>query len=341
MKKLFHSILILLMITFVSCKKDDKIIEDEIIKENKGYLDFLKDKEILSINIVGDTKYIKSSIPCDTCPTRSGYYNRIDQWTIINYSSYETCLWSDFIGVPQMDSKGNFYVGTNKSLYKLNDAGEYKLILNTGDFYFRYFAIDKLDNIWFYGENAGIAHWDHSKLTVYNSQNSILPADYYCELVVDESNTVWVASIGSIGLLKIESGKWEIIPGFEIPGFTENSYLNYPLVDNENGIWFEVYDSNAGSKFVRLKDNEWTIVYTPIPSQNYGRLIVDSRNVIWALYYKVNNDYSIGNGGLLYYTDNMWVNIDISDIDSKIITVNADDNIIYIGTEKGLFEKSK
>ena len=129
-----------------------------------------------------------------------------------------------------------------------------------------------------------------------------------------------------------------IIPRSEIPGFTDYSYLNFPMVDNENGVWFEVYDSEADSKYVRLKDNKWTLEYPPNSQYAYGRLIKDSENRIWSFTYTENGN---GNGGLWYYDNSKWSNIDISDIDSKIITVNADDELIYIGTERGLYEKLK
>jgi hypothetical protein len=337
MNKLLNILSILLILGFVTCKKDEKTVNNinQKIVNNKAYLDFLKDKSILDIKIVGGTKYIESLKHCNTCG--SGGYGDTIQWTVVKDSSFETYLENDFIGVPQKDSKDNFYVGTYKSLYKLNESGNYELILNTGDFYFFYFTIDKLDNIWFFGDNAGIAYWDHSKLTVYNSQNSVLPANYNCKLVVDDSNTVWVASIGYIGLLKIESGKWKIIPGSEIPGFTEYSYLDFPLVDIENGIWFQVYDSDADTKFVRLKDNIWTLEYPP-NSYYSSNLFNDSQNNIWSFSTTIDGD---GNSGLWYYKNDMWNAMNISNINSKIITINADNNTIYIGTEKGLFEISR
>lgn len=336
MKKLLYLFLILLNFGIVSCHKNVAIDNtEEIIDNNKAYLDFLKDKAILDIAIVGDTKYIKSLKFCKNY----GPKEHIDtfQWTLVKNSSFETYLDNDFLGVPQKDSKGNLYVGKYKSLYKLNDAGKYELILNTGDFYFWAFAIDKLDNIWFYGDNPGIAYWDHSKLTVYNSQNSILPANNYCKLVIDKSNTVWIASIGNTGLIKIESGNWEIIPTSDIPGFTENSYLHSPVVDNENGIWFKVYDTDAYTELVRLKDNKWTLEYPPNTYYTYN-LIKDSQGNVWTFFTQIDGT---GNIGLWYYKNNQWNIVDISDINSEITTVNADNKTIYIGTKKGLFEKSK
>ncbi len=315
-----------MILGLVSCEKD------VLVENNKAYLDFLKDKSILDIEIIDNTIYIESLKSSNT--GSSGGYGDTIQWTVVNESSFETYLYEDFSGVPHKDSKGNLYIGTYKTLFKLNNSGGSDLILNTGDFYFVDFAIDKLDNIWFYGHNAGIAYWDHSKLTVYNSQNSILPSGYYhCQLAIDESNIVWVASIGSAGLIKIESDEWKIIPGSEIPGFTEFSYLSNPLVDNENGTWFEVYSSDAGTKFVKLKDNKWSLEYPPTSRH----LIKDSMNVLWAVSYQI----SEGVNALRYLKENQWIEIDISNISHDIITCNADDNTIYIGTQKGLFEIPK
>lgn len=316
----------ILIIILVSCEKE------EIGITNKAYLDFLKDKSISEIKIVDNTIYIESIKKCETCGPKE--HNDTIYWTVIKQSSFETYLDSDFSGVPQKDSKGNYYIGSYKSLYKLSQLGNYELILNTGDFYFQYFTIDKQDNIWFYGDNDGIAYWNHSKLEIYNSENTILPSDYYhCNLAIDESNNVWVASIGSAGLIKIESDNWTLIPGSEIPGFTEYSYLSYPLVDNENGVWFEVYSSSSGTKFVKLIDDEWTLQYPPTSRH----LIKDSENVMWAISYQISD----GEDALRYLSGNQWNEVEISSIDYDIITVNADNSTIYIGTSKGLFEISK
>jgi len=44
---------------------------------------------------------------------------------------------------------------------------------------------------------------------------------------------------------------------------------------------------------------------------------------------------------LKYYMNNSWINFDISDIHKQILTVNADDKKVYIGTIKGLIEKPR
>jgi hypothetical protein len=44
---------------------------------------------------------------------------------------------------------------------------------------------------------------------------------------------------------------------------------------------------------------------------------------------------------LKYYIDNSWVDFNISDVGSKILTVNADNNKVYIGTTDGLVEKTR
>jgi hypothetical protein len=324
MKILLRLLLILLMTIFVSCETENSVETEDPSENEKSYFDFFINRVVFKIEIVDDIKYICSYLPCDTC-SHSGE-GTPPLWTVITNSSYSNYSIWEFLGVPKKDSKGNLYRGEFKTLYKQNINGEYELYLTFDDFFFLYFTFDKLDNIWFYGAYAGIAYWDKTNLHVYNPQNSILPVNSVNGLAVDNSGIVWVCPDGG-GLLKIESGNWTIIPGSDIPGFT--SYLTGPWLDNENNIWFKIYDSDTIANFLRVTDNEWSLAF---PGQGTPTTIlkIDSKGVLWAI------DYYF----LTYFKNNEWINFD-SGVASQILTVNADDSLVYIGTEKGLFTKSK
>jgi hypothetical protein len=333
MKTPIRLLMLLVLYGLVSCETEDSITKKE------SYLEYLKDKSIIAINIQGDTKYIFTSRYCDTCyvAPQMSYIPTIEEWTIIKDSSYENFSPVEFIGLPHSDSKGNLYTAKGNKLYKLNVSGEYELLLNTGDYYFSFFTFDKQDNIWFYGENNGIAFWDKSELKVYNSKNSELPTDRIHGLAVDNSGIVWI-TLDFKGLLKIESGNWIIIPNSEIPGLSEYSYLRGPIVDNTNNIWFEVFSPDTTSNVLRLENNIW--IYEFPDKTKYCDLKIDSKGMIWA----ISNHYEISDlkyTTLKFYSSNSWIDFDISDIDTKILSVNADNNKVYIGTIKGLIEKTK
>ena len=325
-------LLISILIGLYSCENDNTQIDKET------YLDYLSDKAITSIRIYDQTIWISSTKICDTCHVEPhwSFTPTIEQLTMIKDSTFEYVEPTAF-GTPRVDSKGNLYVATNNILYELIDINNYSVVLETGDFYFNSFTFDNNDNIWLSGYN-GIAFWNGNELKVYDTNNSDLPSDITHGLTIDNSNNVWV-TLDFKGLLKIKEDDWEIIPNSEIPGLDEYSYLHSPIVDNENNIWFNVFSPDTNSNILFYNGVDWNYQY---PRQNdyYGRLTIDSKGTIWAISNKY--DYSTFiSSSLAYYKNSEWIEFDISDIDSKVLTVNADDNKVYIGTVKGLIEKSK
>lgn len=320
-------LLITILIGLYSCENDNTQIN------NGTYLDYLTDKAITSIRIYDQTIWISSTKICDTCyiaPYLS-HIPTIEQLTMIKGSNFEFVEPSAF-GTPREDSKGNLYVASNNTLYKLIDINNYSVVLETGDFNFNSFTFDNDDNVWFSGY-SGIAFWNKTDLRIYNSNNSELPTDIIHGLVVDNSGIVWVA-LDFQGLLKIEFENWSIFPNSEIIGLKDNSYLHNLNIDSENNIWFNIFSPDINSNILVYNGSDWTY-----QNDHYGNLTKDYKGTIWA----INNNYDNGSlisSSLSFYRDNEWVGFDISDIDSKILTVNSDDNKVYIGTLNGLVEKS-
>lgn len=324
----------MVIVGLVSCETDDNV------DKKVSYLDYLNDKSIIAIQIQNDTKYIFTSRFCDTCyvaPYMS-YIPSIEEWTVIkNDSIFENYSPNRFPGLPRSDNKGNLYIAKANNIYKLNKSGEYEQLLTTGEYVFQSFTFDNDDNIWFYGNNNGIAFWNKLDLNIYNTSNSPLPTNRIHGLAVDKSGVVWV-SLDFKGLLKIESGKWTVIPNSEIPGLSEYSYLRGPKIVVDNSVWFEVFSPDTTSNVLRLENGDW--IYEFPDNTKYCNLNIDSKGTIWA----INNHYDYSDyqySTLKYYMNNSWINFDISDIHKQILTVNADDKKVYIGTIKGLIEKPR
>ncbi len=321
-------LLITIIIGFYSCENDNTQINKET------YLDFLSDKAITSIRVYDQTIWIASTKICDTCYVAPhwSFMPTIEQLTMIKGSNFEYVEPSAF-GTPRVDSKGNLYVASNNTLYQLIDIKNYSVVIETGDFNFNSFTFDNDDNVWFSGYN-GIAFWNKTDLRIYNSNNSELPTDIIHGLVIDNSGIVWVA-LNFQGLLKIEFDNWEIIPNSEITGLKDNSILYNPIIDNENNIWFSIICPDINSNILLFNGSDWTY-----QNDCYGNLTKDSKGAIWA----INSSYDSGNfisSTVSYYMDSEWFEFDVSDIDSKILTLNLDNYKVYIGTSNGLVEKSK
>jgi len=334
MKTRITILMIIVIFGFISCEKDNNVYR------NISYIDYLKDKTIVAINIVDDIKYIFTSKYCDTCyvaPDMS-HIPTIEEWTVVkNDSIFENYAPNKFSGLPKSDNKGQLYLARANIIYKINDNGEYEELVNAGEYIFQSFTFDNNDNIWFYGDNNGIAFWNKSEFKIYNTQNSLLPTDRIHGLAVDKSGVVWI-SLDFKGLLKIEQGIWTVIPNSEIPGLSRYSYLRGPKIVIDNSVWFEVFSPDTTSNVLKFEKGNW--IYEFPDDTKYCNIQIDSKGTIWA----INNHYNYSEykySTLKYYKDNSWFDFDISGINSQILTVNADDKKIYIGTIRGLIERPK
>lgn len=326
MKKMSTNFVIILFFGLLSCKKNNSDIK------NKTYNDFLSDKAIIAIGLINNNGWILSEKICDTCyvaPYMS-YRPMISQLTKIYDSGFDYEE-PTFVSNPTMDHHGNLYTAFKNKIFKLIDIKNYQLIFEAKDFSFYNYAFDKNDNIWFAGYN-GIGFWNHQEFKVFNTSNSELPSNIIHGLTIDNNDNVWV-TLDFKGLLKITGDKWEIIQNSEIPGLKTSSYLSNPIVDNDNNIWFSVFDSSIASNILKFNGENWNYEY---PNQNgYGTLNIDSKGVIWIIHDEIEN-YLFKKSTLSYLKNNEWINFNVSNIKSKITTVNSDDKKVYIGTIEGL-----
>lgn len=331
MKTLIKIWTIILLLGFLSCEKNDSHIK------YKSFSDYLSDKAILSIQLYDNNIWILSTKVCDNCyvsPEMSSI-PMVSQLTMINNSGFDYEE-PTLVSTPTMDHQGNLYTASRNKMYKLMGIKDYELIFETKDFNFFDFAFDKNDNIWLSGDN-GIAFWNGKELKIFNTSNSELPSNIIHGLAIDNSDNVWVA-LDFKGLLKINGDKWEIIPNSEIPGLNTYSYLNNPIVDNANNIWYNVFSPNATSSFLRFDGVNWHYEY---PNQlGYGVLNIDSKGTLWVINTKIENSV-FKRSTLTYLQNNEWINFDVSIIKSRILTVNSDDKKVYIGTTEGLLVVEK
>lgn len=333
MKTQIKLLAILCVFGLFSCEKDDSLEKD------KSYLEYLNDKAVIGIYIYDDTKYILTSRHCDTCyvAPHMSHIPTIEEWTVIKDSTYENFSPSEFSGIPIYDNNGNQYKILDNILYKIQKNGENIKILSRDEYAFTSFTFDNEDNIWFYGDNIGIAFWNKSELKTYSTSNSQLPTDRIHGLKIDKSGIIWV-SLDFKGLLRIEGENWEVISNEVIPGLTEYSYLRGPRIIQENSVWFEVFSPDTTSNILKLENNNW--IYEYPDTSTYCNLVQDSKETIWA----ISNHYDYSDykfTTLKYYEGNSWIDFNISDINTKITTVNADNNTVYIGTLNGLVEKPR
>ena len=304
---------------------------------NLTYLEYLSDKSIRSILPVNGEVWIESSSLCDTCYQQPHLSEPTRQLTKISGNKFE--FNSDFpYRDLQSDKDGNLYAhyyGHSK-LYKVNDLDDFTLHQSIPGFGFMRYAFDYNKNLWLSGYQ-GFAFSDGSELSLYNESTSDIPSNITHDLAIDYGGVVWVA-FDYNGLIRIKSGVWEYIPWTAIPGLHQNSYLSTVTVDGHNHKWFKVSTPGfTGTNILSLYDDSEWAYHEPPNASSWGHLKADVNGIIWYMSFVWAN-FALKEPNLSFYKNNEWCTVDVSNLKSRIMTVNVYDDKLLIGTQKGLYE---
>jgi hypothetical protein len=310
-------------------------------KDNFSYPDALRNRFIVSICLKDDYKFILTSRGCDTCyvPSYCSYRPSINEVSIVNGSVIKNCLGSLSSSVLKANSNSDIYLLQGKKLYLISETGNSTEVLNTND-QFTDFTFDQSDNIWFWKYDK-IAYWDHKDLILYSAKDSLSPDDRGVHgLTVDFSGKVWICS--DYNLVKIDAGKWTVMPTSQILGTDGNRILYNLIATDDNSIWFE---SSHPSEKGLLRYKNGSLTFSRPDTTKYSSLIQDAEGTLWAN----SRHYGFNEKGytillystLRYFHDEEWVDVDVSDIKQFINTVNVSESKIYIGTNNGIVEKPR
>jgi ligand-binding sensor domain-containing protein len=188
------------------------------------------------------------------------------------------------------------------------------------DNHIRAIAIDS-NNIWVGTYYSGVAKFDGTNWTVYDTLNSVLP-DNECLALAIGGNNIW---IGSWGLVKFDGTNWTVYN-------TSNSGLPYDRVyalsiDGIGNLWIGTY----GGGLAKFDGTNWTVYNTSnsdLPSNIILSLAIDGSNIWigtwWGLAKFDGTNWSVYNPWNSGMPDN-WV---------YALAIDDDDNI-WIGTWLG------
>jgi len=125
-----------------------------------------------------------------------------------------------------------------------------------------------------------IIRYNARETEIYNSDNSILPKDFWIwDMAIDKNDNVWIGGTG--GLIRHDGNKFTLYN-------SENSALPEDIarsiaVDSKNNIWFASCRMRQGG-LVKYDGNEWT-VYTPdnsvLPVNAIHNIAIDQSDNIW------------------------------------------------------------
>ncbi len=329
MSKFLKILLVIFMPAMLSCSKEDMADLPTMPLQNKT---------ITNIRIIDEDIWYTSTRICDTCyvPAYSSSVPMITQLSRQRGSEFRFDESRNFT-IPVVDNKGTLYTSTGTEILRINDIRDYTSIVKTGKFTFYQFVFDRNNRIWMSG-NGGVGLWDGSSLKIYNSSNSDLPSDITHGIAVDHAGTIWIALDLGKGILKITDGKWEIIPYEKIPGLDAGSYLSKPLVDKNNRVWFTSFNSTNPTNVICFDGRNWITEFPGILKN--GELFVDSQGVIWRLNHIINTS-NMMKFTLQFLNNDTWENYDVSDVNHLIISLDANSQNVFLGTNTGLVVKRR
>ncbi|MGB1316831.1 MAG: two-component regulator propeller domain-containing protein [Flavobacteriales bacterium] len=185
------------------------------------------------------------------------------------------------------------------------------------------------ENHWI-GTDAGLAFFDGSNWTVYESESSELPDDFIRDIHQDYIGNIWVATDG--GLLKITTNGMETFTtsNSSIP----SDYIRSVTTDSEGNVWIGTW----GEGIARKNGSNWNVFNTNnsnLPSDGIFTIEIDELGVTWVGSY---------NGGVSKFNGFSWETFNTSNSDlphNHVRTISFDENHdAWFGTENGIAKKS-
>lgn len=365
--KIKYWIYVIIMMSFISCHKDENIENYSILCDNNNSLPvstgtnwyFIDSSTLLPhnyttsvaldkndkvwISVIGDTTYWIDS---------TYVYYQTGGWWVQNYQTdYNTTLikFNSLTDISKIDSNKTGYLkfftsqigfDINNKLF-IGSTMEYGLVAfncynswkyqpQGGTVYmFEDFLFDDNNNLWFGSGNGGAYVFNGSSFTQYDGSNSIIPyPEYVYDIVQDNTGTIWLTT--SNALLKFVSPYFHII-------YT-NFYAQGMDIDDAGNIWII-----NGSKLIRFHDLD-TVSY-PIPftmnsNTSVQDIEIDNQNNIWIAtggWPNVNNT----NQGMLKFDGTNWTVFNTSNSPmptNNLFKIKADkNNNIWVCTkDKGV-----
>lgn len=189
-------------------------------------------------------------------------------WTV--YSEYSSELPSACVRSIAFDTDGSKWIGTYKGLARLDGTkwtvydtdqlkfgttDRYRWALPDTDVWTILIDADRIKWFGFYG---GLARFDGTDWTVYNTGSSSLPDNHVTSMAIDPDGTRWIGTWGG-GLAKFDDkAGWTIYNWLnsDLPGGGDVTQVF--AADHDKAVWLGVY----GGDLVRFDGTTWTIYST-------------------------------------------------------------------------------
>lgn len=179
------------------------------------------------------------------------------------------------------------------------------------------------------GTYDGLAYYDGSNWTIYNTSNSGLPGNVVNALAVEAGGAVWIGT--NEGLARFDGFLWNsyTMEDSDLPVNTVKSIA----IDSQGNKWIGTW----GGGLVKLYGTDWTVYNTSnsaIPHNGVYSLAVDENDKVWVGTFEE---------GLATFDGSNWELFNESNSplpDNNIRAVSFDkEGVAWIGTNSGIARK--
>ena len=226
------------------------------------------------------------------------------------------------------DRSNNKWITSTDGLYKVNDEGVEFFSTDNSDIpddYTFTTAQDAAGNIWIGTIYGGLAKYDGTNWTVYDTTNSGIPSNVVTQIIVDKNQNIWAATEN--GLAEFTGSIWKVI-NKDNSDIRDNIIYHFAL-DNNGGIWlgnrFGLFHFD-GFRWENFNEDN-----SPMATDLIDDIKVDKDNNVWVAVYR---------GGLLKKNADGWTvynedNSPLLNNDINSLYIDQNNNKI-IGTNTGL-----
>lgn len=268
--------------------------------------------------------WVISAAPSESLPAPQagipGSTTQYPEWLV--YNTANSRIQNDYINAVAIDNQGNKWIGTKGGLVKYDGVGWtiFTPFLPNSDV--RAICQDKSGNMWVGTWGGGLAKFNGSTWTLYNTSNSRLPGDYVWTIVADMRNRLWVGT--STGLAEFNGSDWTVFN--QANSGLPDSYVRSVAVDRNGDIWVGTFKK----ELAKFDGARWTLYNTGnsglIDDNDVRAIAIDLHGTKWIGTY----------GGLSAFDGRNWSSYNVSNSslrDNYVLGIVVDeDNNKWVGT---------
>ena len=343
MRSLKAQILFIIILGFVSCKKEQTLEQvNLILAEMPG--SHLLEMEIDKLNDF----YFVSSEP-DTSIEVPWHASTIPSKNYLFKRNPETKLYEiiddDFVAVEEIlfDKNNRLWARNSKTLY-LREGNTNRPIIELSDDQglFRSFTIDQNNNIWIGGLITGLYKISPNlSISHYTKENSEIPTNSMTDIHADKNNNIWMALWENKGIMKLSDNDWTLY-NTDNSNITDQSIWSL-VIDHNNHLWIGCGWHYPYKPLMRFNGNEWKLIKPQIDDQlvegTVRKLYADNHKTYAVI--EKSNEADIYISSLLTYDGNTWEREKTIPEDDGIADLVFDEarKVIWVRTlNKGIFK---